>query len=161
VRAALVSARITETVPLAGDIASARVLLHRRPPQVRRHTDLPVHDSAGAIGRMFVREACAAWSVPHDLSEMALLVTTELAGNAVEDAHTASQLTLTYTGSVFRVAVRDYCTCPTPIRPQLVEFGTSRGHGLHLVAAVAKAWCVDHHQDGKTIWADLAMDPPT
>lgn len=160
-RAALVSARITETVPLAVDFASARVLLDRRPPQVRRHTDLPEHASAGAIGRMFVRQACAAWSVPPDVSDMALLVSTELTGNVVEHAHTPSHLTLTYTGSVFRVAVRDYCTCPTPIRPRLVDFGTHRGHGLHLVAAVAKTWCVDHNQDGKTIWADLAIDPPT
>lgn len=148
-------------MPLAVDFASAQVLLERRPPQVRRHTDLPVHASAGAIGRMFVRAACAAWSVPSNVSEIALLVTTELACNAVEHAHTPSQLTLTYTGTVFRVAVRDYCTCPAPIRPQLVEFGTPLGHGLHLVAAVAKTWCVDHHQDGKTIWADLAIDPPS
>jgi hypothetical protein len=161
VRAALVSARITETVPLAGDVASARLLLDRRPPQVRRHTDLLEHASAGAIGRMFVREACAAWSVLPDVTDMALLVTTELAGNAVEHAHTPSHLTLTYTGSVLRVAVRDYCTCPTPIRPRLVDFATHRGHGLHLIAAIAKTWCVDHHQDGKTIWADLAIDPPT
>jgi len=161
VRAALVSARITETVPLAMDVDSARLLLDRRPPQVRRHTDLPGHASAGAIGRMFVRQACAAWSVPPDVSDMALLVSTELASNAVEHAHTPSHLTLTYTGSVFRVAVRDYCTCPTPIRPRLVNFGTRRCHGLHLVAAVAKTWCVNQHQDGKTIWADLAIDPPT
>jgi len=110
---------------------------------------------------MFVRQACAAWSVPPDVSDMALLVSTELASNAVEHAHTPSHLTLTYTGSVFRVAVRDYCTCPTPIRPRLVNFGTRRCHGLHLVAAVAKTWCVNQHQDGKTIWADLAIDPPT
>lgn len=161
VRAALVSARITDTVPLAVNVASARLLLNRRPPHVRRHTDLPAQTSAGAIARTFVRQACTAWSVPPDVSDTALLVSTELASNAVEHAHTASHLTLTYTGSVLRVAVRDYCTCAIPIRPRLVDFATHRGHGLHLVAAVAKAWSVDHHQDGKTIWADLAIDPPT
>ena len=161
VRAALVSARITETVPLAADLASARLLLDQRPPHVRRHTDLPEHPRAGAIARTFVRQACTAWSVPPDVTEMALLVSTELASNAVEHAHTPSHLTLTYTESVLRVALRDYCTYPTPIRPQLVDIATHRGHGLHLIAAIAKTWCVDHHQDGKTIWADLPIDPPT
>lgn len=157
-QSALASVRITETVPLAADFASARALLDRRPSVVRRHRDLPMHPSAAAGGRMLVRDACTAWSLPQDVSETAELVANELVGNAVEHAQTSSRVTVTYTGAVFRVAVRDYC--PISIRPRPIEIGARRGRGLHVVATLAQTWCVDRHPDGKTVWANLAVDPP-
>jgi anti-sigma regulatory factor (Ser/Thr protein kinase) len=157
-RSALVSARIPETVPLAPDIASAHALLDQRPPLVRRHRDLPPHPSAPAAARMLVREACTAWLLPQDVCETAELVATELISNAVEHAHTSSRLTITYTGAVFRVSVRDYC--PVTIRPRPIDIDACRGRGLHLVAALAQIWRVDRHADGKTVWASLAVDPP-
>ena len=157
---ALAGLHIPETVPLAADVASARALLDQRPPRVRRHRDLPLHFSAAAGARMLVRETCAAWSVPHKTGEMAEMVASELVSNAVLHAHTPSRLTLTYTAAVLRVAVRDYCTCPAPIRPRPVAIGTLRGRGLHLVATLAQSWCVDWCPDGKTVWVNLAIDPP-
>ncbi len=158
---ALASERIADIVLLAADFASAHTLLDRRPPLVRRHRDLPVHPSAAAGARMVVGEACAAWSVPHDLGEMAELVANELVSNAVEHAHTSSRLTITYTGALLGVAVRDYCSCPASIRPYPIEIDALRGRGLHLVATLAKTWSVDRHPDGKTVWASLALDTPT
>jgi anti-sigma regulatory factor (Ser/Thr protein kinase)/anti-anti-sigma regulatory factor len=157
---ALAGLRIPETVPLAADVASARALLDRRPPQVRRHRDLPLHFSAAAGARMLACEACAAWSVPHDVGKMAEMVASELVSNAVLHAHTPSRLTLTYTAAALRVAVRDYCRCRAVIRPRPVAIGTLRGRGLHLVATLAQSWCVDWCPDGKTVWANLAIDPP-
>jgi len=161
VQSALASERISETVPLAADFTSAHTLLDRRPPQVRRHRDLPGHPSAAAGARMLVREACAAWSVPHDLGQDAELVANELVSNAVLHAHTSSRLTLTYTGAMLRVAVRDYRPCPAPIRPRPIDIDAPHGRGLHLVATLAKTWCVDRHPDGKTVWATLALDSPS
>jgi anti-sigma regulatory factor (Ser/Thr protein kinase) len=156
---ALASARIPETVPLAAYLVSARALVENRPPLVRRHRDLPMHSSAAAAGRQLVREACGAWSLPQDICETAELLATELVSNAVEHAHSSSRLTVTYTGTVFRVSVRDYCSTSVP-RPRPIDIGASRGRGLHLVAALAQTWRVDPHPDGKTTWANLRVDPP-
>lgn len=154
----LAAAQIPETVPLAGDLVSARALLEQRPPVVRRHRDLPMHQTAAAAGRRLVREACGAWLLPQHVRETAELVANELVSNAVEHAHSSSRLTITYTGAVLRVSVRDYCPGPVP-RPRPIDIGAPRGRGLHLVAALAQTWCVDQHPDGKTIWANLPLDP--
>jgi len=155
-RSALAAVRIVETVPLAEDLASARALLEQRPPQVRRHHDLPMHPSAAAAGRSLVRDACTAWSLPQDVCERAELVANELVSNAVEHAHSSSRLTITYTGAVVRISVRDYWPAPAP-RPRPIDIGARRGRGLHLVAALASAWSVEPHLDGKTIWANLSL----
>jgi anti-sigma regulatory factor (Ser/Thr protein kinase)/anti-anti-sigma regulatory factor len=160
VRSALVSVRIPDTVPLAAGVASAYALLDQRPLRVRRHRDLPAHPRAAAGARMLVREASAAWSLPPEVGETAELVASELVSNAVDHAHTPSRLTLTYIGALLYIAVRDYCPCPAPVRPRLQELGAFRGRGLHLVAVLAKAWSVDWHPDGKTVWASLAIDAP-
>ena len=154
----LAAARIPATVPLAADFVSARALVEHRPPLVRRHRDLPMHPSAAAAGRQLVRDACADWSLPHDCRETAELVATELVTNAVEHARSSSQLTVAYTGAVLHVSVRDY-SASVP-RPRPIDIDARRGRGLHLVAALAQNWSVDRHQDGKTIWAGLAVDPP-
>jgi anti-sigma regulatory factor (Ser/Thr protein kinase) len=109
---------------------------------------------------MLVREADAAWSLSPEVGETAELVATELVSNALEHAHAPSRLTLTYTGAVLDIAVRDYCPCPTPVRPRLREVTAARGRGLHLVVMLAKTWSVDWHPDGKTVWASLAIDAP-
>ncbi|HJT02013.1 MAG TPA: ATP-binding protein [Pseudonocardiaceae bacterium] len=157
-RSALAAARIPATVPLAADFVSARALVEHRPPLVRRHRDLPMDPSAAAAGRQLVRDACADWSLPHECRETAELVATELVTNAVEHARSSSQLTVTYTGAVLHVSVRDY-SASIP-RPRPIDIDARRGRGLHLVAALAQNWSVDRHQDGKTIWASLAVDPP-
>ncbi|MDQ3901335.1 MAG: ATP-binding protein, partial [Actinomycetota bacterium] len=119
----------------------------------------PMHSSAAAGSRQLVREACAVWLLPQDICETAELVATELVSNAVEHAHSSSRLTITYTGAVFRISVRDYCSASVP-RPRPIDIGASRGRGLHLVAALAQTWCVDRQPDGKTVWASLQLDPP-
>ncbi|MBV8992385.1 MAG: ATP-binding protein, partial [Pseudonocardiales bacterium] len=149
------STRIPTTVPLATDLPGARALLKQRPPQVRRHWDIPPHSAAPAAARRFVRETCAAWSLPQAVKELAELVSSELVTNAVKHAHSSSRVTLTYTGSALRVSVRDYRPSPIP-RPRPIDIAARHGRGLHLVAAMADTWGADQHPDGKTIWANLA-----
>ncbi|MDQ3763097.1 MAG: ATP-binding protein [Actinomycetota bacterium] len=154
-RSMLASTRVPETVPLAIDRPSARALLERRPPHVRRHHDLPMHNAAPAAARLFVRETCAVWAVPQIVREHAELLSSELVSNAVEHAHSSSRLTITYTDTVLRVSVRDYRPTSIP-RPRPIDITAPRGRGLHLVAALAHTWGADQHPDGKTIWANLA-----
>ncbi len=156
-RSTLSSARITETVHLAADLPSAHALLEQRPPQVRCHRDLPERDTAPAAARALVREVCDVWSVPQDVRETAELVSTELVSNAVEHAHSSSRLTITYTGAVFRISVRDYGPPCVP-RTRPIDVCATRGRGLHIVAALAHAWGVDQHPDGKTLWVTLQPD---
>ncbi|MBV9164470.1 MAG: ATP-binding protein [Pseudonocardiales bacterium] len=157
IRTTLLSARIPETVPLAADLPSARALLQQRPPQVRRHRDLPLHNTAPAAARLLVRESCALWSVPQTVREIAELISSELVSNAVEHAHSSSRLTLTCTTSALRISVRDYRPAPIP-RPRPLDIGAPRGRGLHLVAALAQTWGTNQHPDGKTIWATVPFD---
>jgi anti-sigma regulatory factor (Ser/Thr protein kinase) len=126
---------------------------------VRRIRDLPMHDAAPAAARDFVRETCAAWSVPQNTEQLAELVANELVTNAVQHARSSSRVTLTSTKSVLRISVRDYRLSPIP-RPRPIDVTASSGRGLHLVAAVAHAWGADPHPDGKTVWVNL-VHPPT
>lgn len=159
VSSTLLAARIPDTVPLATDLASARALLDHRPPQVRCHRDLPMHDAAPSAARRFVRECCVNWAVGQQTQEIAELLSNELVSNAVEHAHSSSRLTLTCTGSALRVSVRDYSPTPIP-RPRPIDIGAFRGRGLHLVAALSQSWGVHPHSDGKTIWVSLQLDSP-
>lgn len=154
-RSMLQSTRVLDTVPLADNLSSARALLHRQPPSVRRHRDLPMHRVSPAVARGFVRETCAAWSVPKDTEELAELVANELVTNAVQHAQTFSRITLTGSQSTLSIAVRDYWPSSLP-RPQPIDIAAPSGRGLHLVAAVTHMWGADQHPDGKTIWAKLA-----
>jgi anti-sigma regulatory factor (Ser/Thr protein kinase) len=156
-RSMLVSTRTVETVPLAADLAAALAILEQRPPEVRRHRDLPMHGTAARAARLLVREACDAWLVPQAVQEIAELVSTELVSNAVEHAHSSSRFTLTCTRSALRLSVRDYRPTSVP-RPRPIDVESQRGRGLHLVACLAQAWGVEQHPDGKTVWVSLPLD---
>ncbi|MGA9312190.1 MAG: ATP-binding protein [Pseudonocardiaceae bacterium] len=158
-RSMLLATRIPDTVPLAADLASARALFDRRPPQVRRHRDLPMHNAAAGAARRFVRESCEIWAVDPAIREIAELLSSELVTNAVEHAHSSTRLTVTGTGSVLRVSVRDYSRTIIP-RPRPIDVGAFRGRGLHLVAALSQSWGVHQHSEGKTIWLNLQLDTP-
>jgi anti-sigma regulatory factor (Ser/Thr protein kinase) len=138
---------------------SGRVLIDRRPPQVRRHRDLPMHNAAAAAARQFVRESCEIWEVAPEIREIAELLSSELVSNAVEHAHSSSRLTVTGTGPALRVSVRDYSRTLIP-RPRPIDIGGLRGRGLHLVAALSQSWGVHQHSDGKTVWINLQHDAP-
>lgn len=158
-RSMLLATRIPDTVPLAADLASARALFDRRPPQVRRHRDLPMHNAAAGAARRFVRESCEIWAVDPAIREIAELLSSELVTNAVEHAHSSTRLTVTGTGSALRVSVRDYSRTIIP-RPRPIDVGAFRGRGLHLVAALSQSWGVHQHSEGKTIWLNLQLDTP-
>ena len=152
------AAGITDLVPLANDLPSARALLPLRPARVQHELHLPLHRSAPATARLCLRQTCTAWSLPPAVAEEAELVATELVSNAIEHAHSDSLLTLSHTGSALRIAVRDYRLTPTP-QPRPIDIAAPRGRGLHLVIAMTNTWGVDQHPDGKTVWALLSCTP--
>lgn len=102
--------------------------------------------------RGFVRDRLTSWEAPEHL-EQALVVTSELVTNAVLHARTAIKLTVLVDSSTVRIEVFDEnprlpvaAPCPTD---------ATSGRGLALVAAMANAWGIENHEDGKVVWAEL------
>ncbi len=92
----------------------------------------------------------------------AVLVTGELAGNAVRHARTEFTVTATFDGGPIRLEVFDRDTRP-PSLLGLDDESTS-GRGLHLVSAIATDWGWHTAEDdqgtsGKVVWAEIGTAP--
>lgn len=108
--------------------------------------------------RDFVRRTLAAWDVAPD--DEALLVVTELAGNAVVHAGSAYDVRLSLSAAgVLRVEVADRGD-GTP-EPQPFSATREHGRGVVLVSALATSWGIETDGrpgggGGKVTWAELA-----
>lgn len=144
---------VASTVPVARDLAAARLLLNTRPDRITRRVELPEDPSAAAHARSTVGAACTDWGVTGRFPD-ARLVATELVTNAVTHARAASVLIIGLDRYGLHVAVRDGSTAG--VRAIRAGGGRpGRGRGLHLVAELTRAWGVAAHPDGKTVWAVL------
>lgn len=150
---ALVTHKVTETVPLAADEATARQLMLHRPPAVARHLDLGDDSSSPRRARLFVGEASRDWGFDA-VRDDAVLVASELVANAVAHARTPCRLDLRLDALGLTVTVHDY-----DFRGLLVPLACSvtghRDHGLFLVASISRAWGVSPTGNGKSVWALL------
>jgi anti-sigma regulatory factor (Ser/Thr protein kinase) len=89
----------------------------------------------------------------------AVLVTNELATNAIQHAGRPFTLTVTLSARHTLIAVTDHCPGEPVIR--LVDSIASRGRGLYLVVHLSRDWGVRLvHPEGKTVWAMLAPPVP-
>jgi hypothetical protein len=151
----LATSRVPDIVPLAPDEATARQLLLSRPPAVARHLDLDGDSSSPRRARLFVDDASRQWGLGA-LGDDAVLVASELVGNAVAHARTSCRLDLRLDGLGLTIAVRDY-----DYRGLLVPLACStagrREHGLFLVASISRAWGVSPTENGKSVWALLPL----
>jgi hypothetical protein len=89
------------------------------------------------------------------LADDAAIVVTELAANAVLHARTGFTLTIARSASGVTIAVRD----GRPLTPGRDgrRFDVKAGHGLSVVAQVARAWAVEAVPEGKVVWAELPV----
>jgi anti-sigma regulatory factor (Ser/Thr protein kinase)/ABC-type transporter Mla MlaB component len=152
--ALLVSSRVAERVPVHPDVATAAAHLDERPELVRSWWHFDVDARAPGQARGHVRRVCGRWTVDEEAREAAEIVVTELVTNAVEHAASASVVEAERRAHSFRLTVRDFDVAPLPAA-HLPDPTSPRGRGLAMVAAVAGAWGVDAHRDGKTVWAEL------
>ncbi len=97
------------------------------------------------------------WDVHGEAAEPTLLVLTELLTNAIEHARPPLRVTLGLGGDFVRVEVHDTAADPPRCRPREDE---GRGHGVQIVAALARqhGWTPD--PQGKTVWADVPVGWP-
>lgn len=106
--------------------------------------------------RRFVLRHVRDWRLTPIL-DVAALVITELAANAVDHARSAFEVRVALTPAALRLEVADGGR-GTP-EPQPTRRDAERGRGLLLVSAMSASWGVDDVvEDGKVVWAELALD---
>jgi hypothetical protein len=93
---------------------------------------------------------------PGDFVADAVLLTSELVTNAVLHTEAAFTVSAQFDPTVksLRVEVADASTF-VPTVPPLTPEATIGGHGLRIVAAIARRWGVSSTERGKVIWFEL------
>jgi anti-sigma regulatory factor (Ser/Thr protein kinase) len=94
-------------------------------------------------------------NVAAHVTQDALLVVEELVANVIDHARTPFRLVVQRAGTTLRIQVRDRDR--TPARISALDPLAVRGRGLRLVAGIADDWGCDHGEDGKTVWAVMAI----
>jgi serine/threonine-protein kinase RsbW len=120
--------------------------------------DLLLDDQhAAAHARALVRAMLASWGVEEDAAFDALLIVSELVGNAaLHSSHHMAHLDITLNPLGLLVAVRDgseLAPVPRPVAPL-----DESGRGFLLIEGLALSWGVEDEPDGKRVWA-LLPDP--
>ncbi|MGH9276959.1 MAG: ATP-binding protein [Acidimicrobiales bacterium] len=119
--------------------------------------DLESEPSLVAASRLFVAQTLTEWEL-ETLVPDAQLIASELVSNAVLHARTAIRLTLRSDGLRWlRIEVFDQ-NSRLPLAASCPDDATS-GRGLALVEGVGSTWGVVRQQDGKTVWAELGLQP--
>jgi DNA-binding NarL/FixJ family response regulator len=123
-------------------------------PESHATLDLPHHPASAGAARAFVARTIDRWKL-HELLDDALLVTSELAANAVTHAAAPCRIRLSLNPLSLRIDVLDGGQ-GTP-EPQAASDSQENGRGLHLVSALTSAWGLEAiPDDGKLVWAELA-----
>jgi anti-sigma regulatory factor (Ser/Thr protein kinase) len=105
--------------------------------------------------RRFVRDTLVAAGVSPAAVEDAVLLTSEVLGNAVVHAATAAELRLAIHGQRVRVEVSDGSADFPEVR--VFDFVSASGRGLRILAAIAADWGVEPLPGkGKRVWFELA-----
>lgn len=90
-----------------------------------------------------------------ELRECAVLITSELASNAVSHGEGAFTVTARLSADELYVAVTDGgLAVPVPRTPAPTE---PHGRGLMIVASLADRWGVERRAVGKTVWFALSL----
>lgn len=124
------------------------------PHDAEASIDLPQAAMSARLARQFVADRVAAWRL-EELLDDALLVTSELATNAVTHAGSACRIRLSVGPDALRIDVLDR-GAGTP-EPQPESRTAEHGRGLHLVDALTSAWGLEVLPGhGKLVWVELA-----
>lgn len=113
--------------------------------------------SSASQARRRARSALAEWDCSPELIDDVQVVVSELVTNAILHGGGAVLMVLVLQPEAVRVEVGDR----SPLRPARSGYGVgaSTGRGLGLVAAIARDWGVEPHDDGKLVWAEVPVAP--
>jgi CheY-like chemotaxis protein len=119
-----------------------------------RVLDLPQDPAAAGTARDWVRSTLLEWGLD-ELVDDALLVVSELVGNAVTHAESKCQVSLSRASDSVRIEVTDRGE-GTP-QPQPQDNLAEGGRGLVLIGAMSSAWGVEDVPEGKKVWAEIVV----
>jgi hypothetical protein len=121
---------------------------------IDRHFE-PIVEAPGQA-RAFLYDAFEAQR--GDAIDAAVLLTSELATNAVLHAGTPFVISLSWHDPTLHVEVSDTSVEPAHLREPGNGAKAEGGHGLRILAAFADAWGARPSAEGKTVWFDLSFD---
>ena len=127
------------------------------PPRAVLEELLPVA-GASRRARDVVTDACLRWDLPNVVGAAAIIIS-ELVSNVVDHAHTPMTIEVAHRDSHLYLAVHDGASTPPVPKDLAGDTRALRGRGLMLIAAVATTWGYDPNNDGKTVWATVALPP--
>ena len=119
---------------------------------MRASLDLPPDAASVSVARIWVRVILDDWHAA-DVSDEAVLLTSELVSNVVLHARTSMTVTLEHADGRLRVSVTD--TSMLPLAPREPGMYGPSGRGLRLLGEVSAHWGVDVLPEGKRVWAEL------
>jgi anti-sigma regulatory factor (Ser/Thr protein kinase) len=99
--------------------------------------------------REFVRDCLQQTAVDVD---SAVLLTSELATNAIEHANSAYQIEVRHLPDAIRVELSND---EPKMLPAMTNPDEAGGRGLHLVDALASRWGTESRPDKKVVWFEL------
>ncbi|MBL7518291.1 SpoIIE family protein phosphatase [Frankia sp. CNm7] len=141
----------------AGLSVDAALLLARLPqaPPASATVEIQVDGGAADLGpaRAAARAALVDWALPADALETAVLVLSELVGNAI--AHGRPPIDARLRRLADRVVVEVADGGGRLPRRRHVGVDEEAGRGLELVATLADRWGVRPTPDGKVVWAEI------
>ncbi len=122
-------------------------------PPLTADVDLPLTTAAAALARRTVTDVLRGWAiVDEDFTYDAVLLTSELVGNAVRHGGRRVALSLEHGHGRLTLAVSDGSSVlPFPSNHEDRE----SGRGLTIINAIADDWGVWDRPDGKTVWVTL------
>ena len=141
----------SQVIPPNGYLSSAATRAAGKPTQSSK-VFVPAGEAIGAA-RGFVADALRTWGAMPPLIDDAMLLTSEMATNALVHAHSPFRLSVTRDGGVISFAVQDAAS-RTPLK-QNVDAQSAMGRGMGIVDAVSSRWGFDLLPTGKVVWAEL------
>ena len=105
--------------------------------------------------RRRLRQLLGLWKVGDQVLEDTLVVVEELIANVIDHAGTPFRLSVRYRRSEVQIRVRDG-SARLP-RAGSLDPAALRGRGLRLVQALSQRWGWESEENGKTVWATLAV----
>ncbi|MCK8679497.1 ATP-binding protein [Streptomyces lichenis] len=118
------------------------------------HETLPRSPESAATARRLVRLALTAWGL-REMVEDAVLVVSELAGNAVRHAEARTVRVTVERPAPGRVRISVTDGSKVPPEPRRAGARDENGRGLVLVTALAGDWGTTSLPTGKAVWAEL------
>ena len=121
-------------------------------PMLSSKVFVPADEAIGAA-RYFVARVLRGWGQAAPLIDDAVLLTSEMATNALVHAQSPFRISVARSGNAITFAIQD-TTSRTP-QTRTVDARSASGRGMGIVAALSSSWGCDVGLRGKIVWAEL------